>query len=149
MDNVLPDIFNTDIVSAAFDVFWEDERMKQFGPKDNLVISLPFASGSVADIQLNKLLAACKLSAEQYHIIQLAPDEEIAWHLLKSSTQATKVMLLGVLPAQLGIAAMMLANEVNQFDGAQWMPSLSLDQIAQNDALKKQLWVNVFQKVYF
>ena len=149
MDNVLPDIFNTELVSAAFDVFWEDERIKKLPARDTLVFSLPFESGSVAETQLLKMLAACKLSAADYHIIQLAPDEKMAWHLLKSYTQASKIMLLGVLPAQLGIAAMMLANEVNQFDGAQWMPSLSLDQIAQNDALKKQLWVNVFQKVYF
>lgn len=149
MDNILPDIFHTDIVSAAFDVFWEDDRIKQLTPKDTLVISLPFASGSREESQLLKMLAACKLTEDQYHIIQLASDGAMAWHLLKAYTKATKLILLGVMPAQLGVAALMLPNEVNQFDGAQWMPSLGLDQIAQNDALKKQLWVNVFQKVYF
>lgn len=149
MDNILPNIFNTDIVSAAFDVFWEDERIKQLAPRDTLVCSLPFESGSVAETQLLKMLAACKLTEDQYHIIQLAPQEKMAWHQLKAYTGASKIMLLGILPAQLGVAAMMLPNEVNQFDAAQWMPSLGLEQIAQNDALKKQLWVNVFQKVYF
>ena len=68
---------------------------------------------------------------------------------IRDRSNATRVLLLGVLPLQLGINAMMMQHEVNQFDGVQWMPTFTLDQIATNDALKKHLWVNVFQKVYF
>lgn len=149
MHGQIPDILNTAVVNTAFDAYWSPGRNANLVPKDTLVISTVFASGSAEENQLLKMLTACKLTTEQYQIVQLGQDEIIAWHQLRESSKATKVLLLGVLPAQLGISAMMVPHEVNQFDSVQWMPTFSLDQIATNDALKKHLWVNVFQKVYF
>ncbi len=149
MENVLPDVFNTPIIDAAVDQYWQQGRAIELSTSDTLVLSTPFVAGSADEVQLLKMLGACKLQSHQYQIFQLAETDQIAWHQLREATKATKVILLGILPAQLGIAAMMVAHEVNQFDAAQWMPTFSLAQIATNDALKKHLWVNVFQKVYF
>lgn len=149
MENQVPDILNTPIVPAALDVNWDLNKLSFIEEKDTLVLSTPFQSGSAEEAQLMKMLAACKLTKEQFQIVQLASEEQMAWYQLREQSKATKVLLLGVLPAQLHVAAMMIPNEVNHFDGAEWMPTFSLDQIATNDALKKHLWVNVFQKVYF
>jgi hypothetical protein len=149
MHSQIPDILNTPVVDDAFDAYWNSAKTTDLLPKDTLVISTPFATGSPEEIQLLKMLGACKLTNEHYQIVQISADELIAWHQLREHSKATKVLLLGVLPAQLGVNAMMIPHEVNNFDSAQWMPTFSLDQIATNDALKKHLWVNVFQKVYF
>lgn len=149
MHDEFPDILNTSIVNTAFDTFWHSEKAMGLAVKDTLVISLLFAQGSAEEIQLLKMLGACRLTPEHYQIVQLLPGELVAWHQLRERSKATKVLLLGVLPAQLGISAMMIPHEVNHFDSVQWMPTFSLDQIATNDALKKHLWVNVFQEVYF
>lgn len=145
----LPDIFNTTIVHTAFDRNWETAEKYQLTHKGTLVLSNPFLAGSAEETQLLKMLAACKLTVDQYQIVQISSDELIAWHQLREQSNASKVLLLGVLPLQLGINAMMMQHEVNQFDGVQWMPTFTLDKIATNDALKKHLWLNVFQKVYF
>lgn len=149
MEKAVPDIYNTPIVSSAWDVFWEKGQAAILTEKDTLVVSAPYGNNSAEETQLLKMLAACKISPDQYNIIELAADQKLAWHQLKEQTKATKVLLLGVLPAQLGIAAIMVPHEVNNFDTAQWMPTFSLDQIAANAQLKQHLWVNVFQKVYF
>ncbi len=149
MENVLPNIFKAPIVSHTIDGFWETAKAGALKEKDTLVISAHFESGSAEETQLLRMLGACKLTDEHYQVIKLGAEEKIAWHQLREFSKASKVLLLGILPAQLGISAMMVPNEVNHFDGAQWMPSFSLDQIAANDALKKHLWVNVFQKLYF
>lgn len=149
MHDQIPDILNTAVVNTAFDAYWKSGKATDLVPKDTLVISTVFTSGSAEENQLLKMLAACKLTPDQYQIVQVSQDEIIAWHQLRENSKATKVLLLGILPAQLGISAMMIPHEVNQFDSVQWMPTFSLNQIATNDALKKHLWVNVFQKVYF
>jgi hypothetical protein len=149
MENVLPEIFNSTIVNARVDEYWDLGRVKDLVEKDTLVISLSFAANSAEENQLLKMLGACKLSSEHFQILQLKQDESVAWYQLREQTKATKVILLGILPAQLGIQAMMIPHEVNNFDNAQWMPTFALEHISSNDALKKHLWVNVFQKVYF
>jgi hypothetical protein len=149
MNMQLPDIFTTSIVNEAFDAFWQLTDKGDLTVKDTLVISAPFEPKSAEENQLFKMLGACKLTQEHFQIVQLKSEEQIAWHQLREQTKATKVLLLGVLPAQLGIVAMMILHEVNNFDGVQWMPTFSLNEITTNDALKKHLWVNVFQKVYF
>ncbi|MDI9320979.1 MAG: hypothetical protein QM530_10995 [Phycisphaerales bacterium] len=148
MQDQVPDIINTAIVPATLDVNWDLSMISVIEEHDTLVLSTPFQSGSAEEAQLTKMLVACKLTKEQFQIVQLASEEQMPWYQLREQSKATKVLLLGVLPAQLHIAAMMIQNEVNHFDGAEWMPTFSLEQIANNDALKKHLWVNVFQKVY-
>ena len=148
MDLQLPDIFNTTIVHNTFDRNWEAIDHYPLIPKDTLVLSTEYLPNSAEEQQPIKMLTACKLTAEQYQIVQINPDQILPWLHLRALSKASKVLLLGILPAQLGIQAMMNPHEVNHFDAVQWMPTFSLAQIASNDALKKHLWVNVFQKVY-
>ena len=148
MDLQFPDIYNTTIIQSTFDRNWESLDHYSLMPKDSLVLSTEYLPNSSEEQQLIKMLTACKLTEEQYQIVQINPDQILPWIQLRALTNASKVLLLGILPAQLGIQAMMNLHEVNHFDAVQWMPTFSLAQIASNDALKKHLWVNVFQKVY-
>jgi hypothetical protein len=149
MEIQFQNIINTEIVSSEMDIFWEFFQDTNLGIKETLVFSLPFTIQSKEEQQLLKMLGACKLNPDHYQVIQLANKQKFPWHILKEQTRATKVLLLGVLPAQLGIDALMILHEVNNYDGVQWIPTFALDQIVSNDALKKHLWVNVFQKVFF
>lgn len=148
MENVLPGIFNTPVVGADNDIFWEDSIAKGLTAKDTLVISTPFEAGSAEEIQLLKMLGACKLQAADYHILQLCTGERLAWHQLRESTKASKILLLGILPVQLGIAAMMVQHEVNHFNNAQWIPTIPLEHMLSNSALKQHLWANVLKHIY-
>lgn len=143
-------LFHTPLVESHWDVFWEDcpATVKTLEQKDTLVISLPFAAGGPEEQQLHKMLAACKLAHTDYNVIQLEASSSVAWHKLREQCGATKVLLLGILPAQLGVSALFIPHAVNHFDEALWIPTISLTQLMDNAALKQQLWVNVFQPVY-
>jgi hypothetical protein len=150
MENVIPDIFKSPLVNISWDAFWEQlpEDMAQLIPKDTLVLSLPFVQGSQEEVQLVKMLAACKLSTEHYNVVQMTEGQKIAWHLLRDLTKPTKVLLLGIHPEQLGIAALFVQHEINNFDNVKWTPTLPLTLLQANNPLKQHLWTNVFQQLY-
>lgn len=150
MENEIPEIFKSSLVNIGWDAFWEElpEAMQSLEPKDTLVLSLPYESGSPEEIQLIKMLSACKLSAENYNIIQLLPQQKIAWHQLREVVHPNNILLLGILPEQLGVTALFVPHEINNFDQATWTATFSLTQLLSNTALKQHLWTNVFQKLY-
>ncbi|GAA4455319.1 hypothetical protein [Rurimicrobium arvi] len=148
MEAVAPEIFNTPLVRADIDSLWDEQNYPPLNQCDTLVISRPYASGSDAEQQLQRMLGACKLDASAYQILFVNETASFAWHKLKSLSGATKVLLLGVQPSQLGITAMMMLHAVNHFNGAVWMATSSLEEIAANAQLKQHLWVNVLKPVY-
>lgn len=145
------DIILSPVVPAGWDIFWQElpEQLRSYTPADTLVISTVFAAGSAEEQQLQKMLSACKLDPAQYRIIQLDAGQRMAWHRIRELLQPGKVLLLGINPEQLGISALFVAHEVNNFDQVQWMPTVSLSQLLQDNNLKQHLWANVFRKVYF
>lgn len=149
MDKVVPDIFNTLIIQSSEDALWDNSLSETLSELDTLVISSPFTAGSNEEIQLQKMLGACKLSQAHYQVLQLQENQLVSWHQLKESTKATKVLLLGILPAQLGIVSMMAINEINNFNKAKWMPTVSLTMLLSDNNLKQHLWTNVLKPVYF
>lgn len=149
MESSLRDIFNAPLVRPAVDRLWDERSIPDIIPCDTLVISTPYAPESDAALQLMRMLGACKLSASDFAVVQVAPDQIVAWHLLKAHTGATKVLLLGVPPVQLGIHAMMTLHEINHFNGVQWMVTTTLDEISTNAPLKQHLWTHMLKKVYF
>lgn len=150
MENVVPEIFNAPLIPPAVDVFWDEAAIPpDLTPCDTLVISTPYATGSDAEQQLLRILGACKLAAGDFGIVQVAPGQRVAWHLLKARTGAGKVLLLGVPPVHLGINALMTLHEINHFNGVQWMVTATLEEISANAALKQHLWTQMLKKVYF
>ncbi len=145
----VPEIFKSSVVTEDYDFLWKPELVGHIPQVDTIVLSTNFEPASQDAQLLTKMMMACKLEQSQYYVMQLKQDDLVSWFQLREQTKATKVLLLGILPAQLGISAMMLPHEVNRFDGAQWMPTFALQELLKQDALRKHLWINVFQKVYF
>ena len=147
----MPDIFHSPIVPASQDAFWAPlpANVSAMQPKDTLVLSTVFAPGSAEENQLHKMLGACKITPADYNVVQFQTTQQLPWHQLKELLKPTKVLLLGLMPAQLGISALFIPHEVNRFNEVVWMPTFGLDNLLTNTALKQHLWANVFQKVYF
>lgn len=148
MLNELPDIFNTQVISADVDVFWQESGDTAWVAKDTLVISAAYEPGSEEEQQLVKMLSACKLRPDEYSVVKLAPGENRAWFRLRPELRPSIVLLLGVHPAQLGISALMRPHDINPFDGARFVPTASLAELLTNAALKQHLWTNVFRVLY-
>lgn len=148
MLNELPDIFNTQVISADVDVFWQEGGDTAWVAKDTLVISAAYEPGSEEEQQLVKMLSACKLRPDEYSVVKLAPGENRAWFRLRPELRPSIVLLLGVHPAQLGISALMRPHDINPFDGARFVPTASLAELLTNAALKQHLWTNVFRVLY-
>ncbi len=134
-------IINTDIISDKYNVFWEDisNFISGMNPLDTLVISLPIA-GDAEKQQLQKMLQACGLSPTDYNLVELAADQNIAWHQLRDGLKCKNVVLLGVEPAQLGVSVYFMPHQVNRFNDCCWIPTLSIPQLEQNTDVKKHLW---------
>ena len=58
------------------------------------------------------------------------------------------VFLIGIPAPQLGISALFHLNFPNNFDGCLWLPTLSINELAERDDVKKQLWVNGMKPVF-
>ena len=144
------DIITTDIITATVDTFWENDRLSvpEGAEKAVLILSNSYFAGSPEETQLNKMLQACGLDNEKYNIIQLADNENIAWHKLKYKFKSKYIFLIGLLPAQLGIAAVFNIHAPNRFDDTIWIPSLSIAELEKNPEMKKQLWLNALKPVF-
>ncbi|XZF14699.1 hypothetical protein ACTHGU_01035 [Chitinophagaceae bacterium MMS25-I14] len=138
MDNII----NTPIISSDLDAFWSDFPAKSEWkvPCGNLVLTHPFAQGSVSDVQLQKILKACTLSEDQYNVIQLPADQKIAWHKLRDLLKPRNVILFGIEPAQLGVSVHFMPHQVNRFNDCSWIPTLDIEQLEQYPDIKKHLW---------
>jgi hypothetical protein len=148
MQNEIPDIFTTEVISTAVDVFWQQDDQSALLAKDTLIVSNAYNPESEEEQQLLKMLSACKLTSNDYQVVKLAPAESTAWHRLRHTTQASKVLLLGVHPGQLGISALMSIHEINNFDGVQFVPTASLAELLANATLKQHLWTSVLKVIY-
>lgn len=112
------------------------------------MLSAPYPTGSAEEQTLLKMLAACKLDAGAYHILQLQPEQCIAWHQIKDQAKPQYVLLLGISPQQLGINALFRLNEANAFDSSTFVPSLSLDQLIQMQDMRTALWVQGLKPLF-
>lgn len=136
-------IFNTDIISSATDNFWQQNPPQLAGKvaAPVVVITQSYPENGAEDIQLQKILGACKLLPEHVNIIQLAPTESLAWHTIKAQLQPTVCILFGITPRQLAIAALMVPFTPNRFDDVIWVPATGLAQMEQDAESRKNLWL--------
>ena len=142
--NEYVNIIKSDIVLPQYDELWNDVDPLLNGgtPKPVLVLVNKFADSSQEPAQLQKMLDACKLSNDQYNLVQLAEGQYAAWHQLRTALNPKIIFMIGVLPAQLGISAMFQLNGPNKFSDCIWLPTLSLSALEQQADVKKHLWGN-------
>ena len=143
-------ILNTDIIKNDQDVFWENSPLLTgLAYRPVLVLTTQFEHGSLEEEQLIGILkSGCRLMEEQYNLLQFKEDTKVAWHQMRELVEPRVVLLFNISPAQLGIAALLRLNEINSFDDCYWVPSLSLGQLAQDKALKGQLWSNGLKPLF-
>lgn len=146
----LPNIISTKIIDTKWDIFWADSYANNpaISTAEVLVMTTPYTTGSTEDIQLKKMLAACNLSDEQYHILQIDAEQLISWHQLRDKVYPKVVILLGILPEQLGIAAMFHLYKPNNFNNCLWIAGLSLSELEKQPDAKRLLWTDGFKPVF-
>jgi CheY-like chemotaxis protein len=144
------DIIKSDIVSSEHDAYWGaiGGPAGKMTPRPLLVLVSHSEGDTVATTQLQKMLDASGLSAEQYNIVSVADGEQIAWHQLRHHFKPGVVFLLGVLPAQLGVSALFRLNEPNRFNDTIWLPTLSIALLAEHADAKKQLWLAGMKPIF-
>ena len=143
-------IIGTDIIDRKQDVFWEPfHRLDDFTPRRVLVVSTPFDARSKEEEQLLGILkSGCRLLDDQYNIIQLKENEQVAWHKIKGIVQPKVVLLFSILPSNLGVNAMLLLNNINNFENSFWVPSVSLTQLMQDVNTKGTLWNHALKPLF-
>jgi len=136
-----PDIISSNIIDQKWDAFWEDRSAAMpAGERQVLVLSLPFLPGSPEQVQLQRMLQACQLTEHQIHILQLEPEQLIAWHQIRDAIKPKQVILLGVTTEQLGLSVYLMPHQVSRFNDCIWIPTGSLELLAQQPEIKTHLW---------
>lgn len=143
-------LFNSEIITSKHDALWADvsELVEGATSKPVLVVTNKVPPGSAEEMQLKKMMEACKLSPDQYNIITLEEGRQAAWYQLRELLDPKIIFLIGVLPAQLGISSLFKINEPNNFNDRIWLPTLSLKELEKNGALKVQLWNNGMKPIF-
>jgi hypothetical protein len=146
----LPNIIQSDIIRPGINTFWDEipGLTKNSHHKPVLILCRVFQKGSAEEVQLEKMLTACRLTPEQYIIIQLEDDQKIAWHKLREGLKPSKILLLGIHPAQIGISALFGLNEINHFDERIFIPSLALKELEKQTNMRSQLWNSALKPVF-
>ena len=142
-------LIKTDVVSAEYDTLWNDISTvaKDAGPKPVLILVNAYAPESTDGQQLTKMLEACKLKPEQYNIVQLNDQQQIAWYKLREQLDPKVIFLIGILPSQLGISSLFKINAPNHFNDRIWLATLSLSELEKHPEAKKQLWADGMKPV--
>ena len=143
-------IIKTDIVNNKYDVLWDDISgvVKDAATRPVLIVVNGCEQGSTEDIQLQKMLDACKLAPGQYNIIRLEKDGQVAWHRLRERLDPKIIFLIGVSPVQLGIAAFFKLNEPNNFNDRVWLPTVGINELEQHKDVKTHLWNSGMKPVF-
>ena len=143
-------VINSNIVDAAYDVYWQDVADITNGhtPKPVLVISVDYEHNSPEDVQLHKMLEACKMEVGKYNLIKIGSDTRLAWHRLREQLDPKIIFLIGIIPVNLGISASFRLNEPNRFAGCIWLPTLGIAELEQNKEAKSQLWNNGMKPLF-
>lgn len=144
-------LINTLIISSEWDRFWSElpgtitsGQMQ----KPVLVLTTPYQPGSQEEVQLRNMMQACELTENNHTLIQIPDKEFIAWHKIKQNINPNRIIMLGILPANLGIGAMFRLNEPNRFDDCIWIPALSLSEMERQPEMKADLWKKGLKPVF-
>jgi hypothetical protein len=92
-------------------------------------------------VQLEKMLTACKLQKEQYHVETLIKP----WSHYRNFDNIKEVLLFGIQEEDLGINVRLFDNQIHRFDDRTWIKSISIAQMADNQQVKNNLWQNALK----
>ncbi|HXS38511.1 MAG TPA: hypothetical protein VN721_17540 [Flavipsychrobacter sp.] len=147
--NKYVNIIESNILGESWDSFWADidNIVIEGSLKPVLILTKKYES-SAEEIQLQKMLQACNLVAEQYNILQLQEQQLVAWHQIKEKLSPKFILLIGTSPSQLGISALFKLNEFNHFSDCIWIPTLSLKEWETQPETKKQLWTGGLKPIF-
>lgn len=143
-------IITSDILTTEYDIFWQDagSYLEHLSPAPVLAITETLQPGSAEHTLLLKMLEACKLTPAQYNIVSVPAKSRVAWHKMCNALQPKVVLLLGMMPASLGVSALMKYCEYNHFDQAIWLPGPSAASMVQQPPVKIQYWNNALKPLF-
>ncbi len=143
-------LISSKIVPASQDLFWAElpEAWRANSPRPCLVLTFPITDGSAQKQTLLKMLGACMLSPDQYHILEMQPGQQLAWHKLNDHYNPEYVLLLGISTAVLSIQALFRLHEPNHYNECIFIPSLSLDDLEKSPEAKKDFWIKGLKPVF-
>lgn len=133
-------LINSKIVGREHDILWQDISALIDGMPPKPVLVLAVIHSNEEQEQLIKMLEACKLTPDQYNIVLIGSQQNVAWHQLRHRLNPYIVFLIGVLPVQLGVSALFKLSEPNHFNDTIWLPAPPLSDIGQHEPVKRHLW---------
>ena len=134
-------LYNTNVIPAGEDALWElPADLPPLTGTLLLVLSTPIDADGPESITLGKMMTACRLTASDYVVIPMAPDRILPLRTLIAAGAPTRILLLGISPAQLSINALFQPNHCNTFLGCTIIAGYALDLIEQQPGLKRELW---------
>lgn len=134
-------LFNTKVIPSSVDKLWQAaEKPMDTASQRMLVFAAPFPENSEEESVLQKMMQACKLNDNDYHLRVMEAEESLSLARFCKGVIPPVVLLLGITPARLGINARFILNACNPFLGSTFIPSLDLGHIAYDKELKRVLW---------
>ncbi len=96
---------------------------------------------------LEGLLAACKLTMNDIAFINIAKNNSISYRNITAQLNASKALLFGVSAHHIDLPFEIPFFQIQNFQEQQYVLSPSFDELQNNKALKKQLWISL-QKMF-
>lgn len=110
-----------------------------------LVITNANPNDAATTQQLQKILDACKLSTQNTAIIHDAP----AWTTIKNElNNLENILLFGITENELGITGNWIQNRVIQFDNKNWIKTIGVETLQNNNNFKLDLWNNALKTLF-
>lgn len=94
---------------------------------------------------LGKMMQACRLTEDQYQVMEMEPDQRFHWPRIKERFRPQRVLLLGIPPAQLGVQARFPWHYPSNFDQRRWIAAWSLPEMEARPEHKKALWTRALK----
>lgn len=107
-----------------------------------LVLATPFRNEMQDYVQLEKILAACKLQQQDYLVLQ---ENKNSWLDLRKAANIKEILIFGDMANSLDIPLTFMENQVIKFDNRVFIKSLAIDELSINQQVKNDLWLNALK----
>jgi DNA polymerase III psi subunit len=97
------------------------------------------------EVLLNAIISACKLDPTQLLICTDQEQLHSSFLAMVEAQQATKVILFGLDPAQIGLPIHFPLFQIQSFQGVQYLHAPTLDALEIDKQMKMQLWQKLKQ----
>ena len=97
---------------------------------------------------LTKVISACKLSLSDIALVNINNIQQDELQSITSFFKPAKMIIFGVNSMQMKLPFLVPDFQIQNYNNIQYLSAPDLDQIENDQALKKQLWAS-FQKMFF